>query len=238
MTDTPNPNAAPEDPAETELDGADVVDGVEILDPEHGHPDDVTIVDAEIVDSGFPGPTEPGTPWSAPHDLGAHHLGLELPDDPAEAQQLLLRELFEARQEASEYLDTLQRLAADFENYRRRVERDQAENVMRASQRIVEALLPTLDAFDAALAYESQSDAETKLLDGMRGTRSQLIDTLTREGLAPVDANPGTPFDPAVHEAVAGGGDGDLVVGSELRRGYRLRDRLVRPAMVTVEAEG
>ena len=202
-------------------------------------PDDGTDPLEELFQEPADGPDgAPAVPLAAvdPHH-GPHprDLGLELPDDPEEATALLLRELMEARQEASEYLETLQRIAADFENYRRRVERDQTENVLRASQRIVEELLPTLDAFDAALGYEPQSPGEEKLLAGMRGTHAQLLDTLGREGVTPVDALPGVPFDPAVHEAVAGGGDGDLVVASELRRGYMLRDRVLRPAMVTVE---
>ena len=173
------------------------------------------------------------------HDLeaepSAEELGLELPDDADEARVLLLRELAEARREAGEYLETLQRVAADFDNYRKRVERDHAENVMRASQRIVEHLLPTLDAFDAALAYESQTEGEEKILDGMRGTHRTMMETLAKDGLEPIAAN-GETFDPTVHEAVAGPGegDGDLVVTQELRRGYTLHDRVVRPSLVMV----
>lgn len=165
----------------------------------------------------------------------AVELGLELPEDPALAQALLLRELAEARQEAGEYLEALQRVAADFENYRKRVERDQAENVMRASQRILEGLLPALDSFDAALTYVPQSANEEKILDGLKGTYGLLMDTLAREAFEPIAAA-GVAFDPAVHEAVAGPGegDGDLIVEQELRRGYTLRGRVIRPSLVTV----
>jgi molecular chaperone GrpE len=165
----------------------------------------------------------------------AEDLGLELPDDVDEARRLLMRELAEARREAGEYLETLQRVAADFDNYRKRVERDSAENVMRASQRIIEHLLPTLDAFDAALAYEPQTEAEKKILDGMRGTHTAMMETLAKDGLQPIAAQ-GEPFDPAVHEAVGGpgGGDGELVVAQELRRGYTLHARVIRPALVMV----
>lgn len=173
----------------------------------------------------------PGHPGDGPT---AAELGLELPDDPDESIALLLRELGESRGEASEYLETLQRLAADFENYRRRIERDQLENVRRSSQRLVEKLLPTLDAFDGALTYDPQTPAEEKLLDGMRGTYAQLMETLAGEGLAAIPAG-GAMFDPAVHEAVAGGGDGDLVVAQELRKGYTLQGRVLRPSMVVVE---
>lgn len=166
----------------------------------------------------------------------AHDLGLELPEDPDEAQALLLRELSEARQEAGEHLEMLQRVAADFDNFRRRVERDQAENVERASQRVIESLLPTLDAFDAALTFEPQSDSEEKIREGMESTRSQLLETLAREDFEPIPAT-GETFDPKVHEAVSGPGEGngDLIVAVELRRGYVMRGRVIRPSLVTVE---
>jgi molecular chaperone GrpE len=190
-------------------------------DASSGEASSEVVLTGEIVAGTEDGPT-------------AAELGLELPDDPDDSIALLLRELGESRGEASEYLETLQRLAADFENYRRRVERDQVENVRRSSQRLVEKLLPTLDAFDGALAYETQTPAEEKLLDGMRGTYTQLMDTLAGEGLAAIQAA-GASFDPAVHEAVAGGGDGNLVVAQELRKGYTLQGRVLRPSMVVVE---
>jgi molecular chaperone GrpE len=201
------------DPAELPRDH--VPDAAEALDE---------LLPAEGLDAEEPEP--------APEELG-----IELPDDPDAAQALLLRELAEARQEAGEYLETLQRIAADFDNFRKRVERDQTENVQRASQRLIEALLPTLDTLDAALAFEAQTDGEAKMLDGVRGTHTQLLETLAREGFGPIDAA-GHPFDPSVHEAVAGPteqGDGDLVVATELRRGYVMRGRVIRPSLVTVE---
>ncbi len=166
----------------------------------------------------------------------AHDLGLELPDDPDEAQDLLLRELNEARQEAGDHLEMLQRVAADFDNFRRRVQRDQAENVERASQRVIEGLLPTLDALDAATAFEPQSPSEEKIREGVLSTRSQLLETLAREGFEPIPAV-GEAFDPKVHEAVSGPGEGsgDLFIGAELRRGYVMRGRVIRPSLVTVE---
>ena len=197
---------APSSPEEER--GGDAVESAEVFD-------EIVILE--------PGPT-------------AHELGLELPEDPDEAQALLLRELSEARQEAGEQLEMLQRVAADFDNYRRRVERDQAENVERASQRVIESLLPTLDAFDAAAAFEPQTPTEQNTLDGMVSTRAQLLETLAREGFEPIPAT-GEPFDPKVHEAVSGPGDGegDLFVDAELRRGYLMRGRVIRPSLVTVK---
>ncbi len=204
-------------------------------------PEDHLPTPAETLDELL-GDEEPGTgaeleviepePGSAtPADLG-----LELPEDPAEAEARLLTAVAEARSEAGEYLDTLQRVAAEFDNYRKRTERDHADTVLRASQRLIERLLPTLDSFDAALGYEAGSEGEVSILEGLRSTHDLLMETLAGEGFAPIAAN-GVPFDPAVHEAVAGPseeGDGELVV-RELRRGYTLRGRVVRPALVTVE---
>ena len=164
-------------------------------------------------------------------------LGLELPDDPAESAEVLIRALLESRREASEHLEMRQRVAADFDNYKKRIERDHRDNLLRASHRVVTSLLPTLDSLDAAIAYGPRSAGEDKILDGMRGTYTQLMDTLAAEGLTPVPAT-GEPFDPAVHEAVSGPsteGDGPLVVTKELRRGYLMQGRVVRPSLVVVE---
>lgn len=187
-------------------------------------PDDATAVDATLAHE------EPG---DAP-PIGAESLGLSLPDDPEEAKQLVLRELVEARQESGELLANLQRVAAEFDNFRKRTERDQRENVQRASQRVIESLLPTLDSLDAALSIEATTDAERKMLDGMRGTETLLLDALRAEGCERIDAL-GKPFDPALHEAVqVTPGEGDQIVEQELRKGYTMRGRVIRPALVIV----
>jgi len=178
----------------------------------------VEVVEGEVVEPGQLTPSD---------------LGLILPDDPAEARTVLLTHLAQAQAEADEYLETLQRVAADFDNYRRRIERDQAETVTRAAQRVIETLLPSLDAFEAALAYEAQTPGEQRIIEGLRSTHNQLMETLGREGLERIPST-GHPFDPSVHEAVSGGGDGDLVIVADLRRGYTLRGRVIRPTLVTV----
>jgi len=161
---------------------------------------------------------------------------IDLPEDAAEAVQVLVSALSAARGEAAEYLDALQRVAAEFDNYRKRTGRERTELIDRAAQRVIERLLPTLDSFDAALAYEPQNEAEEKILTGVRDTHRLLMDALGEEGFDPIDAS-GVPFDPAVHEAVTGpgsDGDGELIV-REMRRGYTLHGRVVRAALVAVE---
>ncbi len=166
--------------------------------------------------------------------MDAENLGLSLPDDHAEANELLMRELVEARVECGELLDNLQRLAAEFDNFRKRTERDQRENVQRASQRVIESLLPTLDSLDAALTIEATTEAEIKMLAGMRGTETLLLDAMRAEGCERIEALD-APFDPALHEAVQViPGDGEQIVEQELRKGYVMRGRVIRPTLVVV----
>jgi molecular chaperone GrpE len=167
---------------------------------------------------------------------GAIGLGFDLPEDPNEAVSLLLERLAESRDEAASYLDDLRRVAADFDNYRKRTTREQATVLDRAAERVVRELLPVLDSFDAALNAKPATDGERQLLSGMINTREQLLKSLEQEGLE-VLPSIGEAFDPEIHEPVgAPGGTNDLIVSEELRRGYRLRGRVLRPAMVVLEA--
>jgi molecular chaperone GrpE len=176
-------------------------------------------------------PEGSGAPMPAAADLG-----IDLPEDHDEAIDALLEALATTRASADAYLDDLQRLAAEFENYRKRAGREREEIVERSTQRLVEEMLPILDSFDQAFAHEPQTPGEEQVLAGVRGTFHQLVDVLGREGLEMVPGA-GSPFDPNYHEAVGGGGDGELVVARELRRGYSLKGRVVRPALVIVAAE-
>ncbi len=161
----------------------------------------------------------------------------DLPDDPQEAVSMLTDALTGARADAESVTDDLQRIAAEFENFRKRSVRERDEIVRRSSQRLVEALLPVLDSFDSAFTHEASTPAEESMLEGMQSTHQQLLDVLAGEGLEIV-GTVGEPFDPNVHEAVTGGGSGHLVVTSEMRRGYTLGDRVIRPAMVGVSDTG
>ncbi len=163
-------------------------------------------------------------------------LGIDLPEDKDEAIALLVEKLVESREEAASYLDDLRRVAADFDNYRKRTTREQAMVLDRAAERVVRELLPVLDSFDAALNAKPTTDGERQLLSGMINTREQLLKGLEQEGLEVIPTI-GEPFDPEIHEPVgAPSGSNDLVVSDELRRGYRLGDRVLRPALVVLEA--
>ena len=159
--------------------------------------------------------------------------GVELPEEPEALAAVLLEALGTSRASANAYLEDLQRLAAEYENFRKRTAREREDLIGRSTERLVAALLPVLDSFEAAFAHEAQTPGEESLLAGVRSTFHQLRDVLGKEGLEMIPAL-GEPFDPAVHEAMYGGGDGNLVVTEDLRPGYRLGDKLLRPAMVVV----
>ncbi len=163
--------------------------------------------------------------------------GFDLPEDPEEAVKHLTTLLVESRDEATSYLDDLQRVAADFDNFRKRAIREQSTTLDRAAERVVRELLPVLDSFDGALAVEPVTDGERRLLAGMIGTREQMLKALEQEGLEVIPTI-GEPFDPAIHEPVgAPDGGGPFIVSQELRRGYRLGGKVLRAALVALESQ-
>jgi len=157
--------------------------------------------------------------------------------EAADAAAVVESDLAELQTERSELVDTLRRVQADFENYRKRVIREQTTLVERANERLVEDLLPVLDSFDGALTHAAASDA-TQIIDGVTSIRSQLVAVLEKNGLERIDAD-GVVFDPNEHEAVMQDeGPADPRVAETMRTGYRLKGRVVRPAMVRVTREG
>ena len=162
-------------------------------------------------------------------------------EEAAEAVEVdMLAAIGQVEKQRDDYLDALQRLQADFENYKKRMMRQQSELVERSGFDLVEKLLPVLDAIDLAKQHGAgagDGDAAGKALEQIS---TQLLDVLGKEGLERVDPV-GQEFDPNEHEAVAHeDGDGDSESGGPtvsglMRAGWRWRGRLVRPAMVTVK---
>jgi molecular chaperone GrpE len=148
----------------------------------------------------------------------------------AEGEQALAEELVATRRERDQYLDALQRLKAEFENSRKRWERERVRILETASERLVVELLPVLDNLDRAL------EAEGDIHEGVRAIRDQLVAVLGKEGLLPL-ASDGQPFDPNVHEAVMGQPSEEHEEGTILQtfqRGYALNGKPIRPAKVVV----
>jgi len=145
-----------------------------------------------------------------------------------EALEDALGSLERVTAERDEYLAVAQRLQADFENYKRRIDAQRAEQTARAAEALVEELLPVLDGCEAALAHGAEDVAPIW---------SSLFGTLEKRGLTKVDAVE-VVFDPNLHEAVlteAGDGiDGQAAVAEIMRAGYQWNGRVIRPAMVKV----
>jgi molecular chaperone GrpE (heat shock protein) len=144
-------------------------------------------------------------------------------------------ELEAARKQAAEYLEHLQRLKAEFDNYRKRVLKEQTRAVEMASEPLLRRLLEVLDEFDLALMAAEQKPDFDRFLHGVELVYAKLQEILRSEGLERIDAK-GKPFDPEQHEALmqSGDGDGEPRVADVLRTGYSLRGRVIRPAGVKV----
>jgi molecular chaperone GrpE len=157
------------------------------------------------------------------------------PSEP-DVDELLARTL-DAEAKRDEYLADLQRVAADFDNYRKRVQRDQQLLKAYAVADLVSKLLPVVDDLERALDAAEHHE-EAKVVEGVRLTRDTLLATLQAEGLEEIPAE--GPFDPHVHEALLSQHVEDAEPGSiveVVQRGYRLGDTVVRPARVIVASE-
>jgi molecular chaperone GrpE len=163
-------------------------------------------------------------------------------DDPlasapeAEACTKLEAELAATREEAERYRERWVRERADLENLRKRAERERSEAARFGSERLVGDLLPMVDDLERAIRAADEGVGGTALLDGVRLVVRSLLDVLARHGVTRV-ASHGQPFDPTHHEAVAhlesDAHDAGMVI-EEHRGGFRLNDRLLRPALVSV----
>ena len=139
---------------------------------------------------------------------------------------------------AQENWDRLLRTTADFDNFKKRAAREKQDAIKYATESLLQKVIPVLDNFEMALSVAQNSSAADlkSLQDGVAMIHAQLKSTLTEAGLEEVDAT-GKPFDPNVHEAVSQQESGDVPEGrvlQQLRKGYKLRERLLRPATVIV----
>src|SRR5690349_14015485 len=155
------------------------------------------------------------------------------PTSDEEAAQVLT-DIDALQRERDDLLEMSQRLQADFENYRKRMLREQSLLVERASEGLVEQLLPVLDSFELALANLDGDGDSDRVRKGIELVYAELLGVLERAGLEHIAAQ-GVAFDPNEHEAVLQeGGDGEPRVGDVLRAGWKLKGRVLRPAMVKV----
>ncbi|HUQ64444.1 MAG TPA: nucleotide exchange factor GrpE [Acidimicrobiales bacterium] len=217
--DSPEPSE-PEDPSElVDADEANSIwsDLRAAVRPPEGDTEESR---PESSDPGLPGDSL-GAPPPAdfPGDTGG-----SVSDPVAQAESVVLQDFVTLTAERDDYLLQVQRLQADFDNYRKRIIKQQGEQVERAAEGLVSKLLDVLDTFDLALAHG----------EGFDQVHGALMGLLEKEGLERLDPT-GEPFDPNEADAVAHEeGDDGPVVADVLRAGYRWKGRVLRPAMVKV----
>ncbi|MGV3526823.1 MAG: nucleotide exchange factor GrpE [Candidatus Sericytochromatia bacterium] len=132
--------------------------------------------------------------------------------------------------------DQLMRIAADFENYKRRQDREKEELAKFAGQQLLTNLLPVIDNFERALQTETKAEELETFVEGVRMIHKQLIDVLKKSGAEPIEAV-GQPFNPEFHEAIMSEENDEVpdeTVISEFQRGYIMHGRLLRPAIVKI----
>lgn len=149
----------------------------------------------------------------------------------------LSQQLEEAQAQADEYLDDLRRERAAFQNYKKRQESERAELRQMATASLLAQILPILDDMERALGAVPEDQAGQPWVEGVELIQRKLQTTLENNGVVPVEAEPGQPFDPFVHEAVSYEENDDHQEGEiidVLQKGYKLGDRTLRPAIVRI----
>jgi molecular chaperone GrpE len=160
----------------------------------------------------------------------------EQKDTEAKAPEAAPDALAEAKAEALKWKDLAARNQAEMENYRKRVARDREDDIKRAKVGLLEDLLPVLDNFELGMIEVRKGDPKSPIVFGMEMIERQLKDFMTNAGVELVDGV-GAVFDPNIHEAVGQEESAEIEEGKiirQLRKGYKVRDRLLRAAMVVV----
>jgi molecular chaperone GrpE len=155
---------------------------------------------------------------------------------PDAEQEAILAELAELRKQAEENYQKLLRSQADFDNFRRRSRQEREELAKYASLKLIEQLLPVVDNFDRALSSSKETKDFESLAKGVEMIWRQLDQVLSQEGLKPMETV-GQPFNPEYHQAVAqveSEEHEEGIIVEELQKGYMLKDKVLRPAMVKV----
>ena len=154
--------------------------------------------------------------------------------------ETLTAERDDALRTADEYLGALQRERAEFQNFKRRTSEERMRDLGLAGEDLIRKVLVLADDFDRAIEARPASIADEPWFEGIAAIDRKLRLLLESEGVTEINAAPGRPFDPREHEAIANVPSSDRPEGEiveEVRRGYRLRDRVIRPALVAVAGE-
>jgi len=168
-------------------------------------------------------------PTSMVPPANAESANAEAPNEPRTQDQLLA--------ERDRFKDLAMRSAADLDNYRKRAAREKEDAVKYANAAFLERLVPILDNFELGLGAAKGDTGAASIVSGLEMVSRQLQDFLTATGVEPVNGEPGTTFDPNVHEAIGQEPHAEIAEGAvirQMRKGFKLRDRLIRPASVVI----
>jgi len=164
------------------------------------------------------------------------HAQVERADSASSQTETIEEQMLRLKAERDKYKEIALRSAADLDNYRKRMAREKDEAIRFANTSFLERLIPILDNFELGLQAAKAVGGQSAVVDGMSMVSRQLQDFLTGCGIETVDAT-GQPFNPNIHEAIAQEESAEVEEGRvirQVRKGYRLKDRLVRPANVVV----
>lgn len=183
-----------------------------------------------VGEEGIPGPGDAAEPEKETSSSG-------LEEEPGEGEgAAILEEVERLRQESEQWRQRALRMQADFENFRRRTRQEREEWSAAAAMKLLEQMLPVLDNLELALRTARDAQDVQSVLQGVEMVVRQFREVLQREGVEAIEAV-GQPFDPTLHEAVVQESDPSRPPGTvieELRKGYRYKDKVLRPAMVKV----
>jgi molecular chaperone GrpE len=170
----------------------------------------------------------------------------ELDEAPGSEEPSDIEPEDEEEREADDLQQKYIRLAADFENYKKRLVKEKADVVAYGNEELIKALLNVLDNLERALEHTESGDDSPALLEGVKLVHKQFVSCLEKFGVTSVNASTGTEFDPRIHQAIERVESSELssdLILSQMLPGYMLKDRLLRPALVVVskgteESEG
>ncbi|MHA1155464.1 MAG: nucleotide exchange factor GrpE [Candidatus Heimdallarchaeota archaeon] len=160
--------------------------------------------------------------------------------DILETDEKLQEEILKVKKERKEYLDSLQRFKADFENYKKRAQKQEESNIRYSSERILSKVFEPIDDLSRIIGFAVNNKEEKVPLDGLEITYKKLVKILDEEGVSIIDPQPGDTFDPQFHEAICVDNSNKFrtnEIAQQFEKGYKIKDRVIRASKVMVSSE-
>ncbi len=160
--------------------------------------------------------------------------------DILETDEKLQEEILKVKKERKEYLDSLQRFKADFENYKKRAQKQEESNIRYSSERILSKVFEPIDDLSRIIDFAVKNKEEEVPLDGLEITYKKLVKILDEEGISIINPQPGDTFDPQFHEAICVDNTNKFranEIAQQFEKGYKIKDRVIRASKVMVSSE-